>query len=128
MIKYIYVSTICLAMLVFSQAANAGRQTGKVIEVRVSSTGTNSRLDPDKPTHFRLSGEWIDKPSCADGQWWAINTDTPAGQNLLRVLLTALESGKTVTAWGKTLILSGGSASCNLDPDMETADQIGIQR
>ena len=100
-----------MLMVTIPQLSLAGSQTGKVLNIRVSSKTIGN------PTHILLEGAWSNKPTCAVA-WWAIDTDTVAGKSLLSILLTAYSTGKEITLWG--------TGQCDLRGDMETAFQAGL--
>jgi hypothetical protein len=106
--------SIALLAVAFAQASLASEQTGKILDIRVS---TNPQFNP---THFRLEGTWPNKPACATEGWWAFDGNTAAGKALLATLLTAQATGRPIVAWGHD--------SCNLRSDMETAVQIGLSQ
>jgi hypothetical protein len=99
------------AMLVCG-LAYAGTQTGEVIDVRVSSKTLAN------PTHIKLSGAWQNRPACAVQDYWAIDSDTPAGKSFLAAVLAAQASNRPITIWG--------TDQCTLRTDMETVLQIGL--
>lgn len=103
---------IIIALLIPSIAI-ASEQIGLVVDIRVASKTLSTN-----PTHFKLDGVWMNKPFCATTDYWAIDTDTPAGRNFLAVVLTAQASGRRVAIWG--------TDQCTLRADMETVLQIGF--
>jgi hypothetical protein len=107
-------SLIVAVSVALAQSALASEQSGKILEIRVSTTPQMN------PTHFRLDGAWPGKPACATVGWWAFDGNTAAGKALLATLLTAQASGRPVIAWGHD--------SCDLRSDMETTVQIGLSQ
>lgn len=107
-----------LLILIFTfinfQKAEASDQTGKVVDIRVSS----QKLTGGYPTQVKLDSSWSGKPACATSEYWSIDTDTEAGKNMLSILLTALTTDNPVTIWGM--------AACNLRAEMEQALQVGL--
>jgi len=112
--KSIFVAVFFIA----GEAFASGIQTGTVAEIRVSSR----TLAFGNPTHVRLQNVTTNSPlpTCATSGFWAIDTDTPIGKNMLAVLLTAEAASppKTVILWG--------SGQCDLRGDMETIAQVSI--
>ncbi len=109
-----------LMLSTLSTLTLAGEQTGKVIEIRVTSKTLGGHH-----THVRIEGDYLNQPVCVDDVWkmWAIDTDTPAGQAMLSTILAAQMSGKPVTFWG--------SGSCHPDEPgpqgMEQLIQVGLR-
>lgn len=101
-----------LLALLLAGHAQASQQTGLVVDVRVSSTAVLN------PTHIQLDGTWTGKPGCATTIYWAIDTDSVLGRNLLAVILAAQASGQPVTFYGAN--------TCTLRTDMETAVQVQL--
>jgi hypothetical protein len=111
--KHIHMNKYIASLLIFiSGICCAGEQTGQIVDLRVSAYKTFN------PTHVKLSGTWSGAPSCATIGFWAIDTETPTGKNVLATLLAAQAAGKNVRIWG--------SNQCTLRGDMETATQVGV--
>lgn len=101
---------LCVLGLYSGSSLAIGDQSGTVTEIRVSSISAGGN-----PTHVMLSGTYSNAPSCATVGWWAFDTETTHGKNILAALLTAQSAGKTTRIWG--------NGTCNLRGDMETAIQ-----
>jgi hypothetical protein len=101
-----------LLSIIWVSNAHAGSQTGKVVDIRVSSKTVGGN-----PTHVMLEGGRDVQEGCGK-DYWAIDTDTDLGKNILSVVLTAYSTGKSVTFWGTN--------QCDLRSDMETVFQAGL--
>jgi hypothetical protein len=93
-----------------------GQEGGKILEMRAGST----TLLGGNPSHFRLDSSTLARvgyPACASN-WWALNTDTPAGRSMYAALLFAMATGRAVSV--------AGSGQCDLRGDMETTIQVNL--
>ena len=114
--RMIVLAAIFIPGLAFAQ----GIQSGTVAEIRVSTR----TIPGGNPTHVRLQAAATSSPiaDCAATTkalgFWAIDTDTSAGKNLLSALLMAEATGKQVVVWG--------TGACDLRSDMETVYQVII--
>ena len=106
-----------LALASLTAAAQAGTQSGNVIDLRVSSKALGGN-----PTHVMLDGPWDGKPPCAGSGFWAVDSDTPGGKAMLDTLLAAMLSGRKVKIWD--LSVSG----CTLRGDMADMQQVDLIR
>ncbi len=98
----------------------AREQTGKVLEIRVTSKQISSHN-----THIKLSGIYNNPPACIDqtNQFWSIDTDTTYGKSILSAILSAQSMQKDITFWGTTVCHPG-----ELGPNgMEEIQQIGLK-
>ncbi len=103
---------------IVSQTAYSTQLTGNVVDLRVTGT-VKANTIVTAATHVELSGS-RGRPDCANsdsGKYWAVDTDTPEGKNILSVLLAAKLASKEVTVWGSGTCIGA----------MESIVQVGIQ-
>lgn len=84
--------------LLVSAAANAGTSTGIVSSLYVHGPNSSYSAATQGVVMF-YAGAHNNAPACS-GAEWAINIDTTLGRSMHSTLLTAIESGKTVTVVG----------------------------